>query len=130
MAHQEKMQAMQIQANQQEQLQQNAFTKQLADEKNMTDLEEARIDATAKINQRNYSEEGTQAIIKATQDGINNSFKQADLNLKQENINNKNNQEINKLGVKTQELALRARELDIKERGQELTHINSVINKN
>lgn len=130
MAHQEKMQQMQIQANEQQIAIQNKFVKDIADEKNMTNLEEARIDATAKINQRDYSQEGTDAIIKATQDGISNSFKQADINIKQENINNKDAQEKSKLGLKTDELALRARELDIKERGQELTHINSIINKN
>lgn len=130
MAHQEKMQQMQIEAAKAQQAEQNQFTKELADEKNMTDLEEARIDATAKVNQKNYSQEGTDAIIKATQDGINNSFKQADLAIKQQNIDNKNSQERDKLMLKVQELAMRSRELDIKERGQELTHLNSVINKN
>ena len=128
--HESDMLDKQLQVQMQEKANQNAFIKSIEDEKNMTKLEEARIDATSRVNQRAFSQEGTDAVIEATREGISNSFKQADLQLKEMNINNKDEQERAKLGVKTEELAMRARELDIKERGQELTHVNSIINKN
>jgi hypothetical protein len=128
--HEQSMLDKQIKAKAEEASAQNYFLKGLADEKNQTSLEEKRIDATSRVNQKEFNQDGTDAVIEATRDGITNSFKQAELNLKELNINNKNEQEEAKLGNKVQELALKARQLNVQEEGQRLQHQNSIINKN
>lgn len=128
--HENSITEKQIEARVEERTSQNYFLKGIADEKNQTSLEEKRIDATARVNQREFNQSGTDAVNEAARDGIANSFKQADLQLKERGLDEKGDIENSKLGLKLEELALKARELNIKEEGQRLQHQNSIINKN